>query len=223
MNNLKKPTQAISNVLFLNSKTFYENGGCKITLVNKFKKYSGSKGSFIDPVTREAIAYDQSFRVYDEIPQKICSVSFTSTSKIIELLKVNPIGFPMVGFKMGSKQEGSSFYECVEQKHTLKKQGDLQNAIYDYLTSNYKKFWDALCKEYKSNKSLLALGKLELNMYEEKGKTVEKKEEKDNIMFASEFSQLRVPEMREYAKQFDVTGRSKKDLIDALKAKKGLK
>jgi hypothetical protein len=29
--------------------------------------------------------------------------------------------------------------------------------------------------------------------------------------------------MREYAKQFDVTGRSKKDLIDALKAKKGLK
>jgi len=223
MNNLKKPTTAISNVLFLNSKTFFKNGGCKITLVNKFKNYSASKGSFIDPITRKAIAYEQSYRVYDEIPQKICSISFTSISTFIEILKVAPLGFPIVGFKMGTKQEDSRFYECVEQKHTAKKKGEIEVAIYDYLASNYKKFWGALCKEYKSNQNLLALDKLELPMYEEKGKKEEKKEEKDNIMFASEFSQLRVPEMREYAKQFGVTGRSKKDLIDALKAKKGLK
>mgnify|MGYP003150265499 CR=1 FL=1 len=222
MNNLKKPTQAITNVLFLNSKTFFENGGCKITLVNKFKNYSASKGSFIDPITRKAIAYDQSFRVYDEIPQKICSISFTSISSFIEILKVAPLGFPIVGFKMGAKQSDSRFYECVEQKHTAKKKGEIEMAIYDYLAKDFKKFWGDLCKEYKSNQNLLALDKLELPMYEEKGKK-EKKKEEDNIMFVSEFSQLRVVDMREYASQFGVTGRSKQGLIDALKAKKGLK
>ena len=222
MKTLKKPTTAISNVLFLNSKTFFENGGCKITLVNKFKNYSASKGSFIDPITRKAIAYDQSFRVYDEIPQKICSISFTSISSFIEILKVAPLGFPIVGFKMGAKQSDSRFYECVEQKHTAKKKGGIEMAIYDYLAKDFKKFWDELCKEYKSNQNLLALDKLELPMYEEKGKK-EKKKEEDNIMFVSEFSQLRVADMREYASQFGVTGRSKQGLIDALKAKGGLK
>ena len=221
MKTFKKPTTAISNVLFLNSKTFFKNGGCKITLVNKFKNYSASKGSFIDPITRKAVAYEQSFRVYDEIPQKICSISFTSTSTFLEILKVMPLGFPIVGFKMGAKQEGSRFYECVEQKHAAKKKSEIEMAIYDYLAKDFKKFWDELCKEYKSNQNLLSLGKLELPMYEEKGKKAEKKE--DNTMFVSEFSQLRVSEMRKYASQFGVTGRSKQGLIDALKAKGGLK
>ena len=228
MKNLKKPTTPISKVLFLSKKEFYESGGCKITLVDKFKDYSDNKESFIDPITREAISYELSFRLYDKIPQKVCSVSITGVSSFVELLKAMPIGFPIVGFQMGEKQNNNKiYYECIKQTYKGKKKSDIEVAIYDYLASNYKKFWSALLKEYKSNKNLLALGKLELPMYEQRANPfIKKKEEKkdDGLLTVAEFLGLsRIQEMQKYARKFEVTGRSKQDLVDRLKAKGKLK
>jgi hypothetical protein len=227
MKNVLKPTQGITNVLFLNSKAFYKNGGCKITLVDKFKDYTEQKGKLRHPVTGKIMAYTQVSRVYSDIPQKICSISFTSNSTFVEMLKCMPIGFPIAGYSLGERQKDSRFYECVDNKFSDNKLLKIQDAIYAYLKKGYKKFWDALCKEYTKNENLLALGKLELPMYEERANSsTKKKEEKkdDGILTVAEFQALsRIQEMQKYARGFGVTGRSKQDLVDRLKAKGKLK
>ncbi len=128
---------------------------------------------------------------------------------------------------MGERQKDSRFYECVDKVFSANKLLQIQDAIYAYLDKGYKKFWGALCKEYTKNENLLALGKLELPMYEDKPTTSKNKEEEkkdDGILTVAEFQALsRIQQMQAYARKFQVTGRSKQDLVDRLKAKGKLK
>lgn len=225
MNNLKKPTTPITNVLFLNSKTFYKNGGCKITLVDKFKDCDSGKGKMKHPVTGKMISFTKSTRVYDGIPQKVCSIYFLEDT-FIDVLKYTPVGFPIVGYSMGEREKTSRWYECVDNKFSDNKKGKIEDAIYSYLKKGYKKFWDALCKEFSRDENLLELGKLEVPIHEDKPTTTKKKEEKkdDGILTEAEFLGLsRIQQMQAYARKFEVTGRSKQDLVDRLKAKGKLK
>ena len=230
MKNLKKPTQAISNVLFLNSKTFYKSGGCKITLVDKFKDGERSKGKRMHPVTGKMVSYHKSINIYDGIPQKKCSIYFKPDEKkdsFIDVLKYTPIGFPMVEYSIGDRQKDSKWYDCIDNKFSDSKIRKIEAAIYAYLKKGYKKFWDALCKEYTRDENLLALGKLEVPMHEERTNPfIKKKEEKkdDGLLTVAEFQALsRIQQMQAYARKFEVTGRSKQDLVDRLKAKGKLK
>jgi len=226
MNNFKKPSSVITNILFLNSKVFYKNGGCKITLVDKFKDYESGKGKRKHPVTGKMISYTTSSRVYGGVQQKICSISFTSASSFVEVLKYTPIGFPIIGYIMGAKQKDSkNFYECLKNGFSENKNSKIEDAIYKHLANDYKKFWAALCKEYTKNESLLQLGKLEIPMYVEKKKdsTAKVEEVIDDTLFEDEFNGLDGKAKKDYARQFGVTGRSHKDLVTKLKAKNKLK
>ena len=228
MTNIKIPTMPISNVLFLNKKTFYKNGGCKITLVDKINEEQG-QGKTLHPVTGEVISFSKSTTIYDGIPQKKCSIYFKPDGKsdsIIHMLKYTPIGFPMVEYKMGNRQKDSAWYECIDKKLSDNKKIKLLRAIHAHMKKNFKKWWDALGKEYIRDEKLLALGKLEVPIHVDtkKDSTTAKVEEVvDNTLSEDEFNGLDGKAKKDYARQFGVTGRSHQDLIKGLNKKGKLK
>lgn len=228
MANIKIPTMPISNVLFLNKKTFFKNGGCKITLVDKINEEKG-QGKTLHPVTGEVISFSKSTTIYGGSPQKKCSIYFKPDKKsdsIIHMLKYTPIGFPMIDYKMGNRQKDSAWHECIDKKLSDNKKLKMLGPIHAHMKKNFKKWWEGLCKEYIRDEKLLALGKLEVPIYVEKEKdstTAKVKEVVDNTLSEAEFNGLDGKAKKDYAIQFGVTGRSHKDLVKKLKDKNKLK